>query len=371
MTYHSAFDLKFGNEHVQLSDHKLAQFRENLSELSLIIMDEFSLLGADMFYKIHMRLREVFQCDDLFANKSFILVGDILQLPPVLATYIFNQPLNSHFWGLYKAVNLYKTFTPIVLSKNHRQGDANAYAELLNRVRQGIITQDDEALLRTRLTTEHHLEQEAMHVMFTNQEVQDHNDKMFNSLNTESITVHATKLGPKGYKPIITDHGTIDSTQMMDVLQLKIRSRVKLTSNINTSDHLVNGAMGTVVGFEKDSQGKVEYIIVSFDDEDAGHAQRQKYSWICAKYQHQNGTPIAIHPQRHQPRSKKGYSHAISCKIIQFPLKLAWASTAHSMQGVTVKKGSKVVVHFHKKFKPGMAYVMLSRLVQLSYLDKR
>jgi len=42
-------------------------------------MDEYSLLGADMLYKIHMRLREVFQCDDLFANKSFILVGDILQ----------------------------------------------------------------------------------------------------------------------------------------------------------------------------------------------------------------------------------------------------------------------------------------------------
>lgn len=62
------------------------------------------------------------------------------------------------------------------------------------------------------------------------------------------------------------------------------------------------------------------------------------------------------------------FSHAITCKIIQFPLKLAWASTAHSMQGVTVKQGSKVVVHFHKKFKPGMAYVMLSRCERLQDL---
>ena len=92
MTYFSALDLKFGIAHVPLSDHKLAQFRDNLSELDLIILDEVSLIGADMLYRIHMRLREIFQCNDLFANKSILLVGDLLQLKPVKATYIFNKP---------------------------------------------------------------------------------------------------------------------------------------------------------------------------------------------------------------------------------------------------------------------------------------
>ena len=155
---------------------------------------------------------------------------------------------------------------------------------------------------------------------------------------------------------------------MMDTLLLKKGARVKLTTNINTSDGLVNGSMGTVIGFEMGSHGKLEYVIVSFDDETAGQSQRQKYNWISNKYEDQNGTPIKQHVQKHQPKSKKGFSHAITCKIIQFPLKLAWASTAHSMQGVTVKQGSKVVVHFHKKFKPGMAYVMLSRCERLQDL---
>mgnify|MGYP001215842512 CR=1 FL=1 len=365
LTYHSALDLQFGNQHVQLSDHKLAQFRENLSELTLIILDDYSLLGADMLYKIHMRLREIFQCDDLFANKSFLLVGDILQLKPVLATFIFNRPYNNHFWGLHDASPLYKSFTPIVLTKNHRQGDASVWADVLNRIREGIVTQDDEALLRTRLTTEDFLEQDAMHVMYTNKEVKEHNEKMFNTLNTESITVNAIKLGPKNYPHFIQEHGVVGTTQMMDVLNLKIDARVRVTTNINTSDELVNGSMGTVVGFEKDSYGNVEFVIVSFDDTTAGKIQRQKYNWISSKYEDRNGTPIALFEQEYQPGSRKGYTHAIRFKVIQFPLKLAWASTAHSMQGVTVKKGSRLIVHFSNDFQPGMAYVMLSRCERL------
>ena len=143
MTFYSAFDLKFGHRHISLSNHKLAQFRDNLSELSLIILDEFSLIGADILYRIHMRLREIFQCDDPFANKSILLVGDLLQLPPVKQHYIFDKPINDKFWGLYKDNNLYELFTPIVLKKCFRQGDASAYAATLNRLREGIVTKED------------------------------------------------------------------------------------------------------------------------------------------------------------------------------------------------------------------------------------
>ena len=180
MTYYSAFDLKFGPEHVALKDHKLAQFRDNLSELELIILDEVSLIGVDMFYKIHMRLREIFQCDDLFANKSILLVGDLLQLPPVRASYIFKQPKNKRFWGLYKDNNLWESFKPIVLKKIFRQKDAAAWANTLNRMREGIVTKEDEALLRTRITHNNFREKEAMHVFYTNEEASDHNAKMLN-----------------------------------------------------------------------------------------------------------------------------------------------------------------------------------------------
>ena len=359
MTYHSALDLKFGISHVPLSDHKLAQFRDNLSELDLIILDEVSLIGADMLYRIHMRLREIFQCDDMFANKSILLVGDLLQLKPVKAPYIFNRPLNDKFWGLYQDKNLWQSFTPIVLKKIFRQGDASTWANTLNRLRKGIVTDEDEALLKTRITENDFLEKDAMHVFYRNEDVQNHNDKMINKLDSALVTTPAIKTFPKGYPVTIQPHGTIDNTQFMDKLQLKKGARVKLTFNVNTTDKLVNGSFGEVAGFEYDSSGNLQFIIVSFDDPSAGKIQREHYSRLSSKYKDVNGTPIERHELQYQPRA------TIRCKVLQFPLKLSYSSTAHSMQGMTVKKGSPLVVHFSKKFQEGMAYVMLSRCEKL------
>ena len=80
---HSAFDLKFGNEHRPLSDQKLAKFREIYEYLKVIIIDEISLLGADTLFKIHLRLCEIFKNEELFGGISVILMGDYAQLPPV------------------------------------------------------------------------------------------------------------------------------------------------------------------------------------------------------------------------------------------------------------------------------------------------
>ena len=80
ITLHSAFDFKFDNSHLSLSDEKLAQFRFYLSELKLIIIDEISLIPSDMLYQVHLRLCEIFQNKAPFANKGVITVGDLLQV---------------------------------------------------------------------------------------------------------------------------------------------------------------------------------------------------------------------------------------------------------------------------------------------------
>ena len=81
MTLHGAFDLSFnGNEHQGLGDKKLAEYRSSLQHLRLIIVDEMSMVDSDKLYKIHKRLCEIFQSDDLFANVGIILVGDLLQV---------------------------------------------------------------------------------------------------------------------------------------------------------------------------------------------------------------------------------------------------------------------------------------------------
>ena len=97
ITIHSAFDFKFGHEITTSSDSKLADLRNNLAELSLIIIDEVSLVSADMLYKIDAKLKEIFPLRKHipFAGIGVMLVGDLLQIPPVNSGYIFGRPTND------------------------------------------------------------------------------------------------------------------------------------------------------------------------------------------------------------------------------------------------------------------------------------
>ena len=82
ITLTSAFSLPFGNKLDPLGNEKLDWYRKNLCNLKLIIIDEISLVKADMLYQIHSRLCEIFQKPKNvpFANISVIAVGDLLQV---------------------------------------------------------------------------------------------------------------------------------------------------------------------------------------------------------------------------------------------------------------------------------------------------
>ena len=285
MTLHSAFGFKFGNEHQSLSDQKKKELRKNLSCLKLLIIDEMSLLGSDMLYKIHVRLCEIFQTESLFGNISVILVGDLMQLPPVKANYIFQEPLrDSHLKAFHSVQNIFESFTPHVLEHNHRQGESKIFANTLNRIREGEMSDDDIELLKSRITMEQYLEDKAMHIFYTNKEVNEHNDKMLEKVEGSTITIKAGKIVPRGYESKESPHGTVDNTQFMKNLTFKIGARCVLVFNINVLDSLVNGSSGTIVGIEM-KDGSPYCIIVIFDDESCGEEQRAKYPNLSKKYE--------------------------------------------------------------------------------------
>ena len=81
MTLHQAFSFEHkARVYSSFSEKKMAKFRHQLANLKLIIIDEMSLMDSDKLYKLHLRLCEIFQSDDLFANVGILLVGDLLQV---------------------------------------------------------------------------------------------------------------------------------------------------------------------------------------------------------------------------------------------------------------------------------------------------
>ena len=126
ITIHSAFEFKIGNKYETLGPKKRAEMQENLQHLKLLIIDEMSFVGADLLYRMHLRLsEEIFQNKKPFGGISVILVGDLLQLSPIKENYIFQRPNNPHMAAGHEADPLWPQFTPMILKHNHRQGELN------------------------------------------------------------------------------------------------------------------------------------------------------------------------------------------------------------------------------------------------------
>ena len=79
LTIHGSFTFRYEGDE-SLSDEKLAFYRHNLSELQLVIIDEVSLLSANMLYKISNRMCQIFQNKKPFGGRAVAVVGDILQV---------------------------------------------------------------------------------------------------------------------------------------------------------------------------------------------------------------------------------------------------------------------------------------------------
>ena len=380
-TLQTGLGLKFGTKYLPLKDIKREELRVLFEDLQLIIVDEFSMVSADALYDIHRRLQEILISDDYFGGCAVLLVGDLLQLPPVKGRKIFSKPIsdkNISLWSSDK--NLWSSFEVVTLTINYRQG-VSKWTECLNRLRIGILTDEDRKLLEERrLKHFPNVDQgNACHVFYSNYEVDTYNMKMLESFPGDQINLQANIVVPRGYKPYITPHGTIDDTQFRKILTLKVGVRVMLTFNVNISDSLINGAMGTVLGFIYGHNSSIKAVVISFDDTSVGVQQRTTYQEYCKDFVSQNGTPIFRTTLRTPGKSVNSMNaHGASCKITQFPLRLSFASTGHKLQGTGIT--SELIAHgcIDKKGKDiqppkSLYYVMLSRCTKLDniYLDER
>ena len=83
-TIHTGLRMKFGEEYLPLEPETMNTLRRQFERMMMVVIDEMSLIAADMFYNIHRRLVEILYLKDMFADRAVMLVGDLLQIPPVM-----------------------------------------------------------------------------------------------------------------------------------------------------------------------------------------------------------------------------------------------------------------------------------------------
>ena len=370
-TLHSALSFNFGSSYLSLNDKARDDKRNTLENLMFVIIDEFSFIDADMLYKLDLRLKEIKQQPFLdFGGVAVILLGDILQLKPVRARYICEEPKEEGFKLRYLVDPLWQKFDVIILKKNHRQGEDQLFANILNRMRLGKLTDEDKEQLCDRIRPASHpdLPRDALIVTCTNKVVNQINEEMLHNLEGELLEFHALNKSDRlrEVKPLLDNTGAIRNTPLQKTLCLKVGAKVMLTYNIDTPDCLTNGAFGEILGFTYGKNGVVSQVVVHFQDDECGKNKRKSCEWLTKKYG-KNATPIE-RIEFHYSLSKKQNTRAKTAAAIQFPLRLAFAATAHKVQGLTVKKPNKLIADIRSVREPAQAYVIMSRVQSLSQL---
>ncbi|XP_074649026.1 ATP-dependent DNA helicase PIF1-like [Tubulanus polymorphus] len=215
---------------------------------------------------VHGRLRQIKQCPDYspFGNVSVIAVGDFYQLPPVKGKPLNSPPDNG--------VDLWTDVFEIVELQEIMRQKGGEFAAILNRLRtkkkEDILTDTDDPSMKARVTGE--TSTSALGIYSTNKQVDDVNTAMLteNCTNIVEIAAHDLTKDPRTGRLIkkVNYYISNKSLSLAKSLLLAINARVMLTKNINVSDGLVNGVLGTVshISFGDNQECTTVYVI--FDD---------------------------------------------------------------------------------------------------------
>lgn len=342
--------------------------RNSMENLFVVIIDEVSMLSADDLYKLHMRLQEIMNVQSSntrFGNVTIIAVGDLYQLPAI-GTKVYDIPgrfamddIRRLHGSLWKENFMLHELTQVV-----RQKDTE-FASLLNRLRTAELTEEDENILMTRVIQSddplHY--HDALHVYGTNNEADEFNRKMIASLSETVITIKAHDiLRDKPSQSIdvklqrhIEGLTRRNTGNLSSYLQLCKNAIVKLTNNIDVSDGLCNGARGIIKEFIT-VRNEVQVVLIEFEHSSVGIKAKNS-----SPYREMYSEAVPIH--RH---SNFFYAREAGISRKQFPLVLAFASTIHSVQGLTV---DRIVVDMSRVRQPGQVYVALSRVRTLNGLQ--
>ena len=366
MTLHKAFGFRFVRFN-SLPDRDRDRKRTEMRNLKFVIIDEVSMMKADMLYQIDLRLQEVMGRPRVpFGGVCLMCFGDMLQLRPVLGNYIFQRPKEDTFSVVFDVAPRWSMLKVINLEENHRQGDDKAYADLLLRMRTESHTEEDLKVLRKRVFKKGHIwyKDVATTIVCTNAKAKEINDRELRKMEGEEMMFkakHSHALQPD-YKPMIDEVGQVGKTSFVDELVVKKGCPVMLVSNIDVADCLSNGQLGTLVDTVKGANGVVKWLMIKFKNVNVGKEWRQRHPGLAEIYPGCTGVEKLSWDYN---LKEEGPRHI---NIYQFPIKVAFAVTAHKIQGQSILKPAKVAVDLAGTKSSSQAYVMLSRVEDIEQI---
>ena len=312
--------------------------RKMLQKLELLVIDEVSMLRADLLDAIDHVLRRIRRRPQPFGGIQVLFIGDLNQLPPVIKD-AERQVLNLFYDTLFFfGARALKNSPPVFLELEHvyRQTDP-VFINILNHVRDGQVTQADTEQLNRRHCPGFSPSAGDGYIFLTT-----HNRKA-DHINGAELA----KLSGRKYRYSARVEGSFDEhTYPVDaVLTLKKGAQVMFIKNdVSGENRFFNGKIGTVAELRK------EDINVRFDD-GSEPVWVEQHIWENKRY--------TLDMTTNEIREK------VVGRFIHFPLKLAWVITIHKSQGLTF---DRAVIDVSRAFAAGQVYVALSRLTAMEGL---
>lgn len=150
-------------------------------------------------FQIHLRLQEIKTSPALFGGVSVIICGDLMQLRPTMANFVFAEPRNEQFKLYHKIAPLFEEFKVRNLVTNFRQGNDKEYAQMMERLRFGIQSQEDiEKLLSRVILPNNPIAKEALNIFGKNASVEEHNLQKLSDLPNALFKIKTKNNPPPG-----------------------------------------------------------------------------------------------------------------------------------------------------------------------------